>query len=286
VKKAMSATLVVLAAFALGGCAGMFGHGTARHQRSSSLVDFLYPGGTPPGQAETPVLNLPLTVGIAFLPPATGTGTLDDADKNRILERVRERFQDRPFVREIVPIPDYYLNGQRGFEALAALQRLYSLDLVALVSYDQVARQENNELSLAYLTIVGAYVFPGTSQDVNTLVDLAVVHPASKSLVLRAAGMDSRRGDSTEAGAAQRLRRRGVASFDAAATQMIERFDAELQRFEQGVRKGTARVQIANPGGGGGSLDWTVLGLLAAAILWRLPAWARRWQGAPARRSP
>jgi rhombotail lipoprotein len=255
----------VLAALVLAGCAGLFSHTQQRHHRSSSLVAFLYSGEAPPARDATPVLELPLTVGIAFLPPAGGAGPLDDAEKNRVLEQVRERFLGRRFVREIVPIPDYYLAGQSGFTGLEALQRLYGLDLVALISYDQVSRQEGNELSLAYLTIVGAYLLPGTSQDVNTLVDLAVVDPASRSLVLRAAGMDGRAGVSTDAGANQRLRARSVDSFHAAAEQMVERFDAELVRFEQAVRDGTARVQVANAGGGGSS-GWPGVGLLVVVV--------------------
>jgi len=56
-----------------------------------------------------------------------------------------------------------------------------------LVSYDQVTRRDDNNWSLTYLTIVGAFVIPATDHDVATMVDLAVVDPASRSLVLRAA---------------------------------------------------------------------------------------------------
>lgn len=266
-KKAMTGVAAVLAVLLLGGCVGMFSHGTWRHERSSSLVEYLYPGRTPPAQDEVPVLQLPLTVGIAFLPSVTGqAGALDEADKQRILQGIRERFERRRFVREIVPIPDYYLAGQRGFDGLTALQRLYNLDLVALVSYDQVARQDDNELALTYLTIVGSFLFPGTSQDVNTIVDLAVVHPASRSLVLRAAGMDSRKGVSTEVRASSRLRERSVESFHASAERMIDNFDTELLRFEDNVRSGTARVQVS---GGGGAFDWLAIGLLGAVLLGR-----------------
>jgi rhombotail lipoprotein len=36
------------------------------------------------------------------------------------------------------------------------VQRLYSLDLTALVSYDQVTNADSINCSLGYLTIVGA----------------------------------------------------------------------------------------------------------------------------------
>lgn len=254
---------VLLAALALAGCAGMFSSMPHRHQRSSSLVEYLYGGQAPPGQPGVPMLDLPLVVGVSFLPAARGVGAIDETEKLRVLELVRARFSSRAFVREIVPIPDYYLATGRGFDGLGALQRLYDLDLVALVSYDQVSRQEGNEMSLAYLTIVGAYLLPGTSQDVSTIVDLAVVDPASRSLVLRAAGMDSRHGVATDVAANRRLNARGVDSFRASADQMIERFDAELLRFEQSVREGTARVKVSRSGGGGSS-GLPALGLLAA----------------------
>jgi rhombotail lipoprotein len=61
---------------------------------------------------------------------------------------------------------------------------------MALVSYDQVAHEDDNNWSLGYLTIVGAYVLKGTRHDVSTLVDLAVVDPATRSLVLRGGSLD------------------------------------------------------------------------------------------------
>lgn len=267
-KKIALVSGIAMVSLLLAGCAALFPHSTQRHQRSSSLVEYLYAGQAPPAQNARPVLQLPLTVGVAFLPSARGVLPLGEADKVQVLERVRERFQSRAFVREIVVIPDYYLAGQRGFDGLSALQRLYDIDLVALVSYDQVMRQESNELSLAYLTIVGAYVLPGTSQGVTTMVDLAVVDPASRSLVLRAAGMDTRQGVSTQVAANRVQRSRGASSLQDAAGQMIERFDAELLRFEQSVREGTSRVQVVRTGGGGsaGILTLAMLGLALAGV--------------------
>ena len=268
-KKSLIVLTSVAAACLVCGCAGLFGKGVQRHGRSSSLVEFLYPGGAPPVQPTVPVLDLPLTVGVAFLPPVGGPASvIDEADKQAILQQVQQRFSQRGFVREIVAIPDYYLSSQRGFEGLAGIQRLYDLDLVALVSYDQVSRQHGNELSLTYLTIVGAYLFPGTSQDVHTVVDLAVVDPATRSLVIRAAGMDSRGGVSNEVRAGARLQQRGSDSLQAAGHAMVANFDAELLRFEDQVRAGTARVKIANAGGGG-SVDRVLLALLAILYVFR-----------------
>ncbi|MBS0396806.1 MAG: rhombotarget lipoprotein, partial [Proteobacteria bacterium] len=184
--------------------------------RSSSLVAFLYPDARqPPGPPAVPVLHPPLRVGLAFLPSATAGGDpLDAAQKDAVLARVKARFEGKPFIAEIVTIPDYYLSTARGFAGLEGLERLYSLDLVALVSYDQITRVEDNRLSLAYWTIVGAYVIPGTSHETTTLLDLAVVDPASRSLVLRAGGTDARRGDEALVDAQRRTREASRAGFD------------------------------------------------------------------------
>lgn len=269
-------TIAVLACMLLlTGCTSLFLRGAQRHEHNaSSLVDFLYPQGTmPPSHNAVPVLQLPLRVGIAFLPPGPNSrNVLGEVHKQAMLERIRQRFVTRPFVGDITLIPDYYLTVQRGFKGLEAIQRLYDVDLVALVSYDQVAHQDDNEWSLGYLTIVGAYVIKGTRQDVSTLMDLAVVHPATGSLVLRAGGVDSRHNSSSLVRADRERRATGVAGFDAAAGRLIENFDAALVRFEEDVRTGTARVQVASSSGvsgGGGAFDWVMIAVLGACILSR-----------------
>jgi len=151
-------------------------------RNSSSLVNFLYPDGKSlPATNTIPELHVPLRVGLAFLPSQAsyGPAALDAAQKQVLLERIRQRFSSRKFVSEIVIIPDYYLANARGFAGLDGVQRLYNVDVMALVSYDQVSHTDDNKLSLGYLTIVGAYILRGSSQDTATLVDLAVVDPAT-----------------------------------------------------------------------------------------------------------
>ena len=70
---------------------------------------------------------------------------------------------------------------------------------MALVSYDQVTYRDENNWSLGYLTIVGAYVLEDSQHDVITLMDPAVVDAASRSILLRAGGTDDRRHRTTAA---------------------------------------------------------------------------------------
>lgn len=265
-----AAWIVVLSCcVALAGCT--FYNETMRTGHSSSLVEFLYPEGTPPPSDTIPELRVPLRVGLAILPPAPGSSVtaLDAQQRLDLLERIRQKFSSRAFVSEIVVVPDYYLGNGKGFSGLGGVQRLYNLDLVALVSYDQVTRQSDNELSLGYLTIIGAYILPGTSRDTTTLVDLAVVDPATRSLVLRAGGVSSGHGLSTGIAAGRDARSASVAGFDVATTQLLGNFDAALTAFEADVRAGKANVRVvkrSNAGGSGGGAGSTglvdALGLL------------------------
>jgi rhombotail lipoprotein len=282
---------VALVSLALGGCADSpYWHPwrNSVHQSNSSLVEFLYPDGrVPPRENSVPELHVPLRVGLTFLPARGEDGAGPDAAlRQELLERVRARFKDRKFVSEIVLIPDYYLSAAHGFEALEAVRRLYSVDLLALVSYDQVMHGDANEWSLGYITIVGAYVLKGNRYDVSTLIDLAVVDPASRSLVLRAGGTDVRHGNATLVAVPVEAREKSAIGFSSAADQMIQHFDSALNEFEAEVRAGKANVRVLHKGGsgdvggGGGVSGWLEVSLLGVLLALR-----RRAAAAAGRRS-
>jgi rhombotail lipoprotein len=272
--------------FLLSGCAAFSSmlchpHCRASASSSSSLVSFLYPSGTePPRENSVPQLNLPLRVGIAFIPQGSGVAPagLEAARREEIVERIRKHFADRKFVSEIVMIPDYYLRGRSGFEGLEGVQRLYGADVMALVSYDQVTYRDENNWSLGYLTIVGAYVLKGSQHDVITLMDLAVIDPASRSILLRAGGTDDRRHRTTAANEIREVRASQGEGFSVATDDLIANFDDALTKFEADVREGKANVRVTQRSeasghrGGGGAFDWATVGVLAgvlALMRWR-----------------
>jgi rhombotail lipoprotein len=278
--KIRTAALLVICALALSGCQlidSAFCHPRCHSETraSSSLVGFLYPGGeAPPEQNSIPELKLPVRVGLAFLPSHFGASPegLEASHREALLERIRQRFADRKFVSQIVVVPDYYLRGDRGFEGLKGVQRLYNVDVLALVSYDQVAYRDDNKWSLGYLTIVGAYVLKGSSHDVTTLMDLAVVDPGSRSILLRAGGTDERHETTTLVSEGRASRQSRAESFSTATDRLIGNFDAALARFETEVRDGKAHVRIAQRNGytgGAGALDAMWLCMLAGLLLSR-----------------
>ncbi len=245
---------------------------------TSSLVEFLYPKGeAPPEQNAIPELTLPLRVGLAFLPAQSGGSGLgpDAAQREQLSHAIVERFSGRRFVSSVVVIPDYYL--QPGAQSLEALQRLYKIDVLALVSYDQVGYQTDRKSSWTYLTIVGAFVVNGTHNEATTLVDLAVVDPKTRSLLLRAGGTDMQARNSSWIDSADDQLTQARAGYATATGQLIENFDLALKQFEVDVQQKRAPVRVSWAGGGG-ALDGTWLALLLVAAL--AQGVRRRYNGA------
>lgn len=136
----------------------------------------------------------------------------------------------------------------------------------------------DNALSLGYLTIVGAYILPGSRHDTATLVDLAVVDPATRSLVLRAGGTSTSHGSATLVDVDRSSRKASASGFNDATNQMIGNFDTALTAFQADVHNGNANVRViarnASSGtGGGGSVDTidviALLILSGTAAAWR-----------------
>ncbi|MGH8253945.1 MAG: rhombotarget lipoprotein, partial [Steroidobacteraceae bacterium] len=219
---------------------------------SSSLVEFLYPKGeAPPTQNSVPQLTLPLRVGLAFLPARNGGSGLgpDPAQRQELLQSVADRFSTRRFINNVVIIPDYYL--QPGGASLESLQRLYQVDVLALVSYDQIGYESDLNKSWTYLTIIGAFVVNGTRNEASTLVDLAVVEPKSRSLLLRAGGTDLRTRDTNWVDSPADQRAQARAGYVAATAHMVDNFDMALKQFEVDVQQKKAPVEVSWQGGGG-----------------------------------
>ena len=227
-----------LASLALVSCTSFWqlGTGSTRKGVSSSLVNYLYPAGEEP-------------------PPY----------KIELLEKVRAQFLDRDYISDIQVIPDSYMRGSRGFTGLEQIARLYGVDIVALVSYDQVVATDDTKSSILYWTIIGAYFIEGSRNDVQTFVDTAVFDLATKKLMIRAPGIDKATQKSTLVESSQELRTARSDSFGRAMADMTTNLEAELDRFELRLKEDPTVAQVdssAMPGGGGAIGFASVLALL------------------------
>ena len=269
------AVLATVIVFGLIGCNTF----SKKHGRSSSIVNYLYPKDSNPIADQTiPVLHLPLRVGIAFVPPnSVGRGNynfdesgLSEMQKTVLMQKVRDSFKAYPFVQSIEVVPGSYLRPEGGFENLDQLRGLLGLDVVVLLAYDQVQFTNDSFLSLAYWTIVGAYVVEANKNDTHTLVEAAVYDIPSRHLLFRAPGASQIKGRSTAIAIEADLRAASGQSFDEAIKDVIKNLDAQLADFRERVKKAPGEVQIINKPGysGGGALDATwaaAFGLIALA---------------------
>ena len=281
----VTAVLALVALLGLSGCALLQGERT--RTVSSSVVDFLYPeraAAEMSAQAVTeapvdavPQLRLPLRVGLMFVPSRGGYGSDTEAPgealKTELLQRVRVAFKDRPYIGEIVLVPEAYLRSGKdsGFRTLEQLGRMYGFDVAALVSYDQLTTSVDSNWSVLYLTVVGAYAIPARQHAVSTFVDTAVFDLRTRKLLLRAPGLHQLERRSTPVEDGKVVQAAQTQSLRIAMDDMTTQLAAELGVLEQRLRDGDAPLRVVDAQGwaAGGAGVALLLTLAAAALLRR-----------------
>ncbi|HEX9010587.1 MAG TPA: rhombotarget lipoprotein [Holophagaceae bacterium] len=260
------------------------------HVRRSSLMDYLYPKqkAAPAPNPAGARLHLPLKLGIAFVPGGAANwrvqNLLAPGQEKPLLEVVRRSFRDRPWVSEIKLIPSAYLRPGGGFDNLDQVARMYGVDVVALVSVDQIQYTDPRWYSFTYLSIVGAYVLPGDANDTRTLIDAAAYDVPTRTFLLRAPGQSEVKGSSTWAHREVQLREHSQKGLELAMADLSKNLDAEVAAFKAEVASGERRdvdvmdrkgVSLRESGGKnfGGALGWpealAALLILAAGLRMR-----------------
>lgn len=262
--RAIACTLLGCALFLVTGCA------TTQTRQTTSIVDYLYPDAEEPvAEQGIPVLNLPMRVGIAFVPDGQlrGSAVLTEARKRQLLEEVAQHFSDRDFVREIQIIPSAYLRPHGSFQNLDQLRTMHGIDVVTLVSYDQAQFTDEGLSSLAYWTIIGAYIVRGEKNSTHTMVDAVVIDIPSRKMLLRSPGTSFVKGSATPVNLSEQLRLDAGRGFEAAVADMIGNLDQELVVFQDRVLSSPQEYRIVRApdykgGGGATGLAEVVLLLL------------------------
>ncbi len=259
-----------VAGLLLGGCETFWFAGNnekIRQGQSSSLVEYLYPHGEPPVPDNAlPHLDLPIRVGIAFVPTRIGSGP-SAKEKHELLDRVAVSFADRPFVENIEVIPDVYLRSRRGTLGLRQIAHLHNVDVMALVSYDQLSISAERDSAILYWTVVGALFIKGNSNEVHTMIDTAVFDANSSKLLMRAPGVSKQSRNSNLIDNAQTLRQLNFEGFSRSTDDMIVNLDDALENFRTEVQEGQrAEVTWKAGHGGGGQTDLALLALLTLLL--------------------
>ncbi|WKE67438.1 rhombotarget lipoprotein [Gallaecimonas kandeliae] len=234
----------------LSGCAG------TQSRTQSSVVDYLYPKGNMTVEQTTsiPTLTIPLKVGIAFVPDQTlggrlWSGALTEAEKSNLLEKVAANFRKYDFVSDIQVIPSAYLTEGGSFANLDQIRTMYGIDVIALVSHDQVQFTDEGLLSLTYWTLVGAYVVSGEKNDTSTMLDTAVYDIPSRKMLFRAPGTSNIKGSSTPVNLSEELRNDRVKGFNDAAVMMTANLDQQLAQFKARIKADPGKVKVVKRAG-------------------------------------
>jgi len=248
----------------------------------SSVMDYLYPKSSATIiQPSVPTLNLPLKVGIAFVPEQVtisrgrniwtgivGSGAaLTSATKSSLLEKVASNFRELEFVSEIEVIPSEYLTPNGGFSNLEQIKTMYGIDVIALVSYDQVQFTDEGFLSLTYWTIVGAYIVSGEKNDTSTMLDTVVYDIKSKKMLFRAPGTSVVKGSATPVNLSEELRADSIKGFNIAAEKMTENLEIQLNKFKEKIKRNPEQVKVVHRKGYSGGGFGGVINLYELVIL-------------------
>ncbi len=257
--------LLMLAAASLSSCA--LWHTPNTRQHTGSVVDYLYPDArTPPSLTPTVVkLRPPVKVGIAFVPGGGWGSNLPEAAKMKLLERVRDAFTRHEYIGKIEIIPTQYLRAKGGFANLEQVGRMFDVEVIALLSYDQVQFNDSNALSVLYWTIVGAYIINGDQYDIQTMLDASVFDVQSHKLLFRAPGTSRVKGSATAAGFSEKARAAQNEGYERAVDELIPQLQAQLDSFRERIKSDTTNYKVENKAGykGGGSMGWISLALAA-----------------------
>ncbi|VAW70727.1 hypothetical protein MNBD_GAMMA12-3781 [hydrothermal vent metagenome] len=220
--------------------------GNHKARSSSSLVGYIYPNGeTPAGLAtKIPKLTVPVKIGIAFVPEQNGSGVISERVKDQLLRKVRSAFKHHAVVQEIRLLPVNALRSGGGFRELRQVAQRHNIDLVALVSHNQVRAVRHNALSVSYLTIIGAIILPGNSHQVSTLISTAVFDINSGKLLFHAAGKDRVRRQTSAFALAEKNTMISRHSIAKATGDMIASLNTELSKFRTRIRRGSQEADI------------------------------------------
>jgi rhombotail lipoprotein len=264
--KAIKPCLIIVLLVSAAVFCGCATFGIRSHHRATSVMKFLYPNDSERVESPAiPVLSLPLKVGVAFVPvedSKTGRGfyfpasdaTVNEAQKLELMREVSKHFKKYPFVKSIELIPTAYLRPAGSFANLDQLRTMFGVDVIALLSYDQVQFTDEGLLSLSYWTIVGAYIIEGEKNDTRTMLDAVVYDVASRKMLFRAPGTSHIEGAATPVNLSEELRRDSQAGFEAAATNLVTALEFQLAEFKDRVKQAPDEIKVVHKVGYAGAL--------------------------------
>ena len=149
-------------------------------------------------------------------------------------------------------------------------------------AYEQFQFSESGKSSLAYWTLIGAYVINGEKNETRTMLYAAVYDIPSRAMLFNATGRSGVRGRSTPVDVSKQLRGRSEQGFRDAMDDLIVQLDQALDTFVEQAATGTVRgagtpaieitdatgAPVESGAGTAGPAEWIVVALLGS-LAWR-----------------
>lgn len=242
---------VLVAVFVVlsGGCASM--EKANKQRQVASVLSYLYPGSeqVPPAPDKVAELRVPFRIGVAFVPDSIEPEfRLPENERITLANKVRDAFIDYPFVSDIIAVPSVYLERGGSFANLDRIAALLKIDVIALISFDQVQNAGATEWSFLYWTGLGAYVVEGDKYDILTAVETAVFDIRSRRLLMRGGGISTTKGSATMVGFAEKAREARTRGIEAAMKDMTRNLQSAVETFREEAPKDPNIKLILPPG--------------------------------------
>jgi rhombotail lipoprotein len=172
----------------------------------------------------------------------SGPDSLFSPDQEQALQqKVASVFQAKPWTQTFKIIPSHYLSRDGGFGDLDQVARTFGVDVIALVSVDQLQFSTPRWYAWTYWTLVGAYMIKGDKNDTTTVVDAAVYHVPSRTFLFRASGVGTVKGGSSWSGREDAFRLQSQESLSLAMDNLSPSLDQGVAAFKQDILKGARK---------------------------------------------
>jgi rhombotail lipoprotein len=231
----MKTTVFVLATSLIlcAGCA--YGVNPHTVQRQSNLASYLFGDCAPQQPAQKVPLTFPSRVGVTFVPNDPASPSIPETAKKEMIDSVRSLLaKHTKYVAGAQNIPSTYLSPKGGVCNLEQVARQFDVDVIVLLGANQFQNHERNPIAAFMdITIIGAFVIPGNTVNTSTVLEAAVYHVPSRSLIFRTDGTDKISSRSTQFGSSQSANNDAVSSIENALKQLVVSIGGALAGFEK-----------------------------------------------------
>ncbi len=221
--------LLIIAGSFLTGCLA------STNSYKSSVVTYLYPHDKEPVETpEVPLVSLPLKVGIAFVPESSRViKGLTEKNKIDLMKEVSNHFKKQDFAKSIEIIPSAYLTPKGSFANLDQIRTIFGIDVIALLSFDQTQFTDEGIASIAYWTLIGAYIIPGEKNDTHTMLEATVYDIETRKMLFRAPGTSQIKSTATLVNLSEKKRIDSTEGFRESSRDLVINLGKQLQVFKE-----------------------------------------------------